>query len=82
MTTPYERLAAEEVPTGTFGHAQPPHAPDSHTRPAPTWTPTQQAQHRTNLLAALNNWTWDDDARDAERRHLRLIADQNDTNAA
>ena len=47
----YERLMAEAVPTGTFGHARPttPHT----TAPAPQWTPEEQAAHRAELEAAL-----------------------------
>lgn len=73
MTTPYERLMAEEIPTGTFGHAQPPRPPERHTRP---WTPEEQAQHVATLLAALDGWESQDhhDIRKRERhRHLRLI---------
>ncbi|MFD3574739.1 hypothetical protein [Streptomyces sp. NPDC058644] len=80
--TPHERLAAEELPTGTFGHALPQRAPEGPSRPTPTWTPIQQAQHRTDLLAAIDDWVWDDDQRDAERRHLQLITKTTDTNAA
>ncbi len=80
--TPQERLDAEQIPTGTFGHALPQRAPEAPSRPAPTWTPIQQAQHRADLLGALNTWTWDENARHTERRYLRLIANQNDTEAA
>ncbi|WAL93944.1 hypothetical protein [Streptomyces sp. Je 1-369] len=80
--TAYDRLAAEEIPTGTFGHAQPQHAPEGPSRPPATWTPIQQAQHRADLLTALTDWAWDEDTRDAERRHLRLIANETNTNAA
>ncbi|MFF8656778.1 hypothetical protein [Streptomyces huasconensis] len=73
--TPHERLAAEQIPTGTFGHARSPRPPDE---PTPTWTPVQQAQHRADLLNALDGWTWNDEARHATRRHFRLIKDQTD----
>ncbi len=47
----YERLMAEAIPTGTFGHARP---TARHTaEPAPRWTPGEQAQHLAELLAAL-----------------------------
>ena len=55
--TPYERLMAEAVPTGTFGRARP--APRQETapartgRPAPAWTPEEQAAHYAELEAAL-----------------------------
>ena len=57
--TPQERLAAEEFPTGTFGHALPPRpAPPRarHTRTwtAPTWTPEEQAAHVAELEAELD----------------------------
>lgn len=73
MTAPYEHLLSEELPTGTFGHALPPRPTQPHQRPAPHWSPTQQAQHRADLLAGIDGWTWDDDQRDTERRHLQLI---------
>lgn len=78
--TPYERLAAESVPTGTFGGAVPPRPTQRPERPAPTWTADEQARHCADLVAALDGWAWDEEQRDAERRHLRLITDQ--TNAA
>jgi hypothetical protein len=65
--TPYERLLAEEIPTGTFGHAQPP-------PPGPRpWTAIEQAEHRRTLDEALDNWEWNRDERRTERRHLRLV---------
>ncbi|MFI9344975.1 hypothetical protein ACIG0D_27470 [Streptomyces sp. NPDC052773] len=50
--TPYERLMAEAVPTGTFGRARPTRR--QQTEPAPAWTPEQQAAHRAELEAALS----------------------------
>lgn len=47
----YERLMAEAVPTGTFGHARPATRRDDS--PAPAWTPEEQAAHRAELEAAL-----------------------------
>lgn len=84
MTSPHERLAAEALPTGTFGHALPPRPADAHVWPGPTWSTTAQAQHRTDLLTAINGWVWDDDQRADERRHLRLVdtKTETDTNAA
>lgn len=66
--TPYERLLAEAIPTGTFGHAQPTSA-QPHTQRS--WTPEEQAQHRADLDAAL-------DAHETRgpRRHLTLVPDQ------
>lgn len=67
MSTPYERLLAEEIPTGTFGHAAPP-------PPGPRrWTAIEQAEHRRTLDEALDNWEWNRDERRTERRHLRLV---------
>jgi hypothetical protein len=60
--TPYERLMQEEIPV--------------RPTPAPTrspWTPAQQAQHRADLLQAIDGWEWDRDTRRENRRHLRLI---------
>lgn len=73
--TPYERLMAEALPTGTFGHATP-HKPP-HDRPARPCTPAEQAQHLADLLAALDGW--EDHSERAEKkrqRHLRLITNQ------
>ncbi|MFI0236363.1 hypothetical protein [Streptomyces sp. NPDC016845] len=80
--TPHERLAAEDIPTGTFGHALPPRPTDAHTRPGPTWTPIQQAQHRADLAQALEGWAWNEETRADERRHLHLIDNDTETNAA
>jgi hypothetical protein len=49
--TPYERLMAEAVPTGTFGRARTIAARNAE--PAPAWTPEEQAAHRAELEAAL-----------------------------
>jgi hypothetical protein len=62
--TPYERLMQEEIPV----------RPDPAPQQAP-WTPAQQAQHRTDLLEAIDGWEWDRDTRRENRRHLRLIRD-------
>ena len=50
--TPLERLLAEELPTGTFGHALPPQPERRHVQPEP-WTPEEQAAHRAELCRAL-----------------------------
>ncbi|MFD3929712.1 hypothetical protein [Streptomyces sp. NPDC058614] len=72
----YERLLAEELPTGTFGHAEPP-------KPGPRpWTALEQAEHHQTLNEALNGWEWDRETRRDERRHLRLIDTETDTEAA
>jgi hypothetical protein len=49
--TPYERLMAEAVPTGTFGRARP--TTTRRAEPAPAWTPEEQAAHRAELEAAI-----------------------------
>lgn len=67
----YERLMAEAIPTGTFGHAIPPPPPDP--RPIRPWTPEEQARHVADLLAALDGWVWDEDERADQRRHLRAV---------
>ncbi|WP_431980047.1 hypothetical protein [Streptomyces qinglanensis] len=55
--TPYERLMAEEIPTGTFGGgpyappSQPPAAPaEPHT---PRWTPTSPADAALHAAEAV-----------------------------
>jgi len=81
--TPLEKLMAEELPTGTFGDAPPtttrrrskPSDGDRYTVPNPT-SPTVAAEHYRVLEAALDGWAYDEPARDAERRHLRLLTDQ------
>ncbi|MFJ8146597.1 hypothetical protein ACIQ6R_16220 [Streptomyces sp. NPDC096048] len=82
--TPYERLMAEALPTGTFGHAQPTSAQPRTRRP---WTEEEQAQHRAELEAALNGHALDERSRtrqqkaiaaaaDDARRHLTAVPDQ------
>lgn len=78
--TPLERLLAEAIPTGTFGHARPP-APVR--REVGSWTPEEQAAHRAELDAALDGWQSDDEhderkrtysrKRAREHRHLRVV---------
>lgn len=63
----YERLMAEAVPTGTFGHARP--AQWRETTPAPAWTPEEQAAHLAELEAALAGT----ETRGPRRPNLRVI---------
>ena len=65
--TPYERLMAEALPTGTFGRARP--TAPRYTEPAPAWTPAEQARHRAELEAALAGT----ETRGPRRPHLRVI---------
>ena len=67
--TPYERLMAEAIPV------RPPPAPKptEQKTTAEPWTPEEQAQHRAELMEALDGWHWDDDTRASERRHLRIV---------
>lgn len=67
MTTPYERLMAEEIPV------RPEPAP-----PRGPWTEEQQARHRADLLEALDGWRYDR----SRRRHLRLVDTEDDDRAA
>lgn len=69
MSTPLERLLAEELPTGTFGHALPPPPPDPY--PITRWTPEEQAQHWTDLAAGLAGWVYRE--ADPETPGLRLV---------
>jgi hypothetical protein len=81
--SPYERLMAEELPTGTFGDAPRTTARcrtrsvdgDQYTVAHPT-SPTVAAEHYRVLESALDGWAYDEPTRDAERRHLRLLTDQ------
>lgn len=79
--TPFEKLMAEELPTGRFGDA--PRATRRRTKPAtadhytvtnPT-SPTAAAEHCRALEAALDSWEWDAEHR-ADERRLRLVTDQ------
>lgn len=63
----YERLMAEAVPTGTFGHARP--ARRQEAERAPRWTPEEQAAHWAALEAALN----ETETRGPRRPRLRVI---------
>ncbi|MEV0691809.1 hypothetical protein [Streptomyces sp. NPDC050388] len=75
--TPYERLMAEEIPTGTFGHARPPRPQERHARP---WTPKEQAQHLAELNAALDGWQDTSERAQQKRvRHLHLIHGRDQT---
>lgn len=83
--SPLERLLAEAVPTGTFGHARPAKPPTQrrkapagpaarHTAPIPRWSPEEQARHVAELEAVLDGWQWEDDTSlSTTRRHLRLV---------
>ncbi|UDM00045.1 hypothetical protein [Streptomyces longhuiensis] len=82
MTTPHERLTAEEIPTGTFGHALPPRPAERPTCPGTTWTAIQQAQHCADLLEAITDWVWDEETRADERRHLQLVETESHKDAA
>jgi hypothetical protein len=82
--TPLERLLAEELPTGTFGHAQP---PARRPRPIRPWTSEEQAQHLADLNAALEGWqdSGEHAARDRNRHrpaHLRVVDGTSDSEAA
>lgn len=48
----YERLMAEAIPTGTFGHAEP--SPRHPTGRISLWTPEEQAEHMAVLEAELD----------------------------
>lgn len=81
--TPYERLMAEDLPTGTFGRSRPPktrrtpgpapaathRAVEAVTPPGShtPWTPEDQARHVADLLAELDGWEWHDEYADAKR---------------
>ena len=70
--TPYERLMAEAIPTGTFGHARP--AQHRTGQPAPAWTPEEQAAHLALLEAELDAYD-----RRPRRPQLRVIDGTADT---
>lgn len=64
--TPLERLLAEELPTGTFGDAQPARGPVRSVRP---WTAAEQAAHVAVLEAELDRL----EGRGTGKPRLRLI---------
>jgi hypothetical protein len=64
--TPYERLMAEAIPTGTFGHARPPRRASGP--PPAVWTPAEQARHLAVLEAELDAYD-----RHPARPKLRVI---------
>lgn len=71
MTTPYERLLAEELPTGQFGgprphQPEPPRLPD-HLEPT---TKEDQIRHYADLAHALAGWN---DGEHDPRRRLTAV---------
>ncbi|WP_439947230.1 hypothetical protein [Streptomyces sp. BBFR109] len=69
---------AEAIPT----RPTPPPAPPPPPPPTPPWTPEEQAQHRADLAAALDGWTYRETQPNPEP-HLRLVTDEAaDTSAA
>lgn len=81
--TPYERLMAEELPTGRFGDAP---RPDTRRRTKPAdaqqytvanpTSATQAAEHCRVLVEALDSWEWEAERRANHRRHLHAVTDQ------
>ncbi|GAA2686274.1 hypothetical protein GCM10010400_58230 [Streptomyces aculeolatus] len=76
MSTPYERLLAEEIPTGQFGgpipdQPQPPHLPD-HLEPT---TKEDQIRHYAALAHALAGWN---DGEHDPRRRLTAVPETAD----
>jgi hypothetical protein len=65
--TPLERLLAEALPTGTFGHALP-EKPRVLERPS-LWTPIEQAAHVAALEAELDRL----EGRGTGKPELRVI---------
>ncbi|NUT38865.1 MAG: hypothetical protein HOV86_02660 [Thermoactinospora sp.] len=70
--TPMEKLLAEAIPTGTFGHALPPRE-----GPRP-WTALEQAEHRRVLDEATDGWQSTEKRATADRErhrpaHLRVV---------
>ncbi|MFE2967531.1 hypothetical protein ACFXKC_28435 [Streptomyces sp. NPDC059340] len=84
--TPLERLLAEELPTGTFGHAEPPTEPEPPPKPIEPWTTEEQAQHYADLLTGIDGWHYrePEPETEADVPHLRLVDDteHTDTTAA
>ncbi|MET9656369.1 MULTISPECIES: hypothetical protein [unclassified Streptomyces] len=72
MTTPYERLTAEQIPT----RPTPPPKRDRPDLPG-WWTPDEQAQHVADLLSAVSGWRFKEPDPE-ETPSLRLVTDQTD----
>ena len=69
--SPLERLLAESIPTGTFGHARP--KPTRHREAQSTRSaPNEQARRWAALEAALGGR----EARGPKHRHLRVVRDE------
>lgn len=68
--TPYERLMAEALPTGTFGHAEP--VQPRQTERVSLWTSDEQAAHVAALEAELDRL----EGRGTGKPKLRLIEGQ------
>ncbi|MFH8752979.1 hypothetical protein ACH4GK_17710 [Streptomyces rimosus] len=64
-----DQLFVEELPTGTFGDAQPP-KPRTAPRPRRPWLPAEQAAHYAALAAAIGE------------RHLTALPAHDDRSAA
>ncbi|MFF4902323.1 hypothetical protein [Streptomyces sp. NPDC001068] len=80
---PYERLMAEQWPTGKFGRGEPVQRPATlpplptrppEPRPIRRWTPEEQAQHMADLLAALDGWQDKSPAAERRREYNRAHA--------
>jgi hypothetical protein len=65
--SPYDRLMAEALPTGTFGHAEP--ARPRQAERVSRWTPAEQANHVAALEAELDRL----EGRGTGKPKLRLI---------
>jgi hypothetical protein len=68
--SPYDRLMAEALPTGTFGHAEP--ARPRQAGRVVRWTTDEQASHVAALEAELDRL----DGRGTGKPKLRLIDGQ------
>jgi hypothetical protein len=65
--SPYDRLMAEALPTGTFGRAEP--ARPRQAERGSLWTPAEQADHVATLEAELDRL----EGRGTGKPKLRLI---------
>ncbi|MET8696847.1 hypothetical protein ABZV65_30405 [Streptomyces bauhiniae] len=68
--TPYDRLMAEAIPTGRFGHPAPQAPPAAPARPEPPrWSEQEQARNLAALEAGAAGWQHNDPTSTRKRKY-------------